>query len=114
MRETEFSPNPSQELDDVEAITCVKAHYRTSDISPFEAFLMGDSSLSQPLKGGYAQGVEPDLIQELLNDKRSPNTKRAYARDLKDFFRVIAVANRRQNSSLSSYNSIGLRQLLWS
>jgi integrase/recombinase XerC len=92
MRETEFSPNPSQELDDVEAITCVKAHYRTSDISPFEAFLMGDSSLSQPLKGGYAQGVEPDLIQELLNDKRSPNTKRAYARDLKDFFRVIAVS----------------------
>jgi len=92
MRETEFSPNPSQELADVEAITCVNSHYRTSYINPFEAFLMGDSPLSQPLKGGYAQGVEPDLIQELLNDKRSPNTKRAYARDLKDFFRVIALS----------------------
>lgn len=31
-----------------------------------------------------------DILSELLADKRSPNTRRAYARDLKDFFRVTA------------------------
>jgi integrase/recombinase XerC len=31
-----------------------------------------------------------DLLAELLADKRSPNTRRAYERDLKDFFRTVA------------------------
>jgi len=31
MRETEFSPNPRQELADVEAITCVNTNYHTLD-----------------------------------------------------------------------------------
>jgi integrase/recombinase XerC len=34
-----------------------------------------------------------DLLAELLADKRSPETRRAYARDLKDFFRAIADAD---------------------
>lgn len=32
---------------------------------------------------------ERDILAELLADKRSPNTRRAYARDLKDFFASI-------------------------
>ncbi|NEP55909.1 MAG: tyrosine-type recombinase/integrase [Symploca sp. SIO2G7] len=31
-----------------------------------------------------------DLLAQLLSDKRSPNTRHAYAKDLKDFFRTIA------------------------
>ena len=32
----------------------------------------------------------PDVIEQLLNDTRSPNTKQAYEKDLKDFFMFIA------------------------
>ncbi|NES17921.1 MAG: tyrosine-type recombinase/integrase [Symploca sp. SIO3E6] len=31
-----------------------------------------------------------DLLAQLLSDKRSPHTRHAYAKDLKDFFRTIA------------------------
>jgi integrase/recombinase XerC len=34
--------------------------------------------------------IARDLLAELLADKRSPNTRRAYERDLKDFFQSIA------------------------
>lgn len=34
-----------------------------------------------------------DLLAELLADKRSPNTRRAYERDLRDFFRSAADAD---------------------
>lgn len=34
--------------------------------------------------------LQRDLMAELLADKRSPNTRRAYAKDLKDFFLNIA------------------------
>ena len=33
---------------------------------------------------------ERDIIAELLADKRSPNTRHAYQKDLRDFFRTIA------------------------
>lgn len=33
---------------------------------------------------------ELDVFQELLSDKRSPNTRLAYEKDLKDFFRYVA------------------------
>jgi integrase/recombinase XerC len=33
---------------------------------------------------------ERDVLAELLADKRSPNTRHAYEKDLKDFFRFIA------------------------
>jgi integrase/recombinase XerC len=35
---------------------------------------------------------ERDVLAELLADKRSPNTRHAYEKDLKDFFRFIAGA----------------------
>jgi integrase/recombinase XerC len=34
--------------------------------------------------------TEPDVINQLLADTRSPNTKRAYEKDLKDFFLFVA------------------------
>lgn len=38
----------------------------------------------------FLRSEDQDLLQALLNDKRSPNTRRAYERDLRDFFQVIA------------------------
>jgi integrase/recombinase XerC len=35
----------------------------------------------------FALSLERDILTELLVDKRSPNTRNAYAKDLKDFFR---------------------------
>lgn len=40
----------------------------------------------------FLKTEEADILQELLRDKRSPNTRRAYERDLKDFFLTIASA----------------------
>lgn len=40
---------------------------------------------------GYVTSSERDLLQELLADKRSVNTRRAYAWDLRDFFQDIAA-----------------------
>jgi len=37
-----------------------------------------------------ALGFSRDLVAELLADKRSPGTRRAYARDLRDFFEAVA------------------------
>ncbi len=39
--------------------------------------------LRQPLD------TDPDVLQQLLADKRSPNTKRAYEKDVNDFFQVM-------------------------
>ena len=53
------------------------------------------SALS-PTNSDLSSFVTPndqDLIQELLADKRSANTRRAYQRDLKDFFNAVAGAN---------------------
>jgi integrase/recombinase XerC len=36
--------------------------------------------------------ADPDVLASLLSDKRSPNTRRAYAKDLRDFFRFVAGA----------------------
>lgn len=36
--------------------------------------------------------ADRDLLQELLADKKSPATRRAYAKDLQDFFQTIAEA----------------------
>ncbi|BAS59858.1 integrase-recombinase protein [Leptolyngbya boryana NIES-2135] len=40
--------------------------------------------------GSFRLIEERDLLQELLADKRSPETRRAYERCLKDFFRVLS------------------------
>lgn len=38
----------------------------------------------------FLRSEDRDILQELLKDKRSPNTRRAYERDLRDFFQTIA------------------------
>jgi integrase/recombinase XerC len=35
----------------------------------------------------------PDLLTQLLEDKRSPQTRRAYAKDLRDFFQFLTGVN---------------------
>lgn len=58
---------------------CVNSHYQTLVTNlahrTFEAFL---------------QQSDRDLLAELLADKRSPNTRRAYQHDLNNFFLMIA------------------------
>ena len=36
---------------------------------------------------------EPDVLAQLLSDKRSPNTRMAYLKDLRDFFRYLYQAD---------------------
>jgi integrase/recombinase XerC len=47
-----------------------------------------EQSYSPP--SSFFQITERDILAELLADKRSENTRRAYARDLKDFFQSAA------------------------
>lgn len=52
-----------------------------------------------PLEASLAAGItrhfaplldtDPDVLQQLLADKRSPNTKRAYEKDVNDFFQTM-------------------------
>jgi integrase/recombinase XerC len=42
-----------------------------------------------PVKTGILTTPAPSLIAQLLDDKRSPHTRRAYAKDLRDFFRFL-------------------------
>lgn len=50
---------------------------------------------STPQPSSFFQIPERDILAELLADKRSVNTKRAYAWDLKDFFLSVANAEPR-------------------
>ncbi|HAJ60504.1 MAG TPA: integrase [Cyanobacteria bacterium UBA8543] len=47
-------------------------------------------ALSKNAPSLLAKAFERDVLAQLLADKRSPNTRHAYERDLKDFFRFIA------------------------
>jgi len=78
--------------DETAPLTCLNAYYQNSQISPFGSF-MGDTSLSS--SGNWlsqAASNQRDLVAELLADKRSPNTRAAYERDLRDFFQVVTGA----------------------
>ncbi len=48
------------------------------------------SSLLPPNSNPLAALANRDLLSQLLSDKRSPNTRHAYAKDLRDFFLTIA------------------------
>lgn len=50
------------------------------------------SSLSTAVNGSWLSQCQDDLISQLLQDKRSANTRAAYERDLRDFFQVVANA----------------------
>lgn len=50
------------------------------------------SSLSVASSDSWLSQCQDDLISQLLQDKRSANTRAAYERDLRDFFSVVANA----------------------
>jgi integrase/recombinase XerC len=54
-------------------------------ITPFQHNLQ--CSLSAKIDISFDTSVTPDVLQQLLEDKRSPNTRAAYENDLKDFFK---------------------------
>ena len=49
-----------------------------------------EASLSTPIGSSFKIDDEPDVVAELLASLRSPNTIRAYKKDLHDFFQVVA------------------------
>lgn len=49
-----------------------------------------ESSLATPIGSSFKIDNRPDVVAQLLADKRSPNTRRAYRKDITDFFRVVA------------------------
>jgi integrase/recombinase XerC len=56
----------------------------TSSITRLEA------SLSTPIGSSFKIDNEPDVVAQLLELLRSPNTRRAYKKDIFDFFKVMA------------------------
>ena len=49
-----------------------------------------EASLAKPIGASFNIDEVPDVIAQLLADKRSLNTRRAYRKDLTDFFKVVA------------------------
>ena len=47
-------------------------------------------SLDATIGASFDISVTPNVLQQLLEDKRSPNTRAAYQRDLNDFFKETA------------------------
>ena len=39
----------------------------------------------------HFKNSEPDVLAQFLLDKRNPSTRKAYAKDLNDFFRVRVI-----------------------
>ena len=51
-----------------------------------------EAALANPISRNFKIAEVPDVVAQLLGDKRSPNTKRAYLHDLKNFFQAVADA----------------------
>lgn len=49
-----------------------------------------ENSFALVIGEGFSLENDPDVIQQLIGDKRSENTKREYQKDLRDFFLFIA------------------------
>jgi integrase/recombinase XerC len=48
-----------------------------------------DGCLTAPITKHFVLDDDPDVLKELLEEKRSPNTQRAYLKDLNNFFRSM-------------------------
>ncbi|MGH2415527.1 MAG: tyrosine-type recombinase/integrase [Microcystaceae cyanobacterium] len=48
-----------------------------------------ETTLTSVQKSAVLAADEPDVLEQLLCDKRSPNTRQAYGKDLRDFFRFV-------------------------
>lgn len=51
-----------------------------------------EASLSTTIGSSFNIDHEPDVVAEMLASLRSPNTRRAYNKDIYDFFQVVADA----------------------
>ncbi|MBR8834390.1 MAG: tyrosine-type recombinase/integrase [Stigonema ocellatum SAG 48.90 = DSM 106950] len=49
-----------------------------------------ENSFALTIGEGFSLENDPDVVAQLIGDKRSPNTKREYQKDLRDFFLYIA------------------------
>ncbi len=49
-----------------------------------------EASFHAPINIHFDLSDDPDVLKELLEEKRSPNTQRAYLKDLTHFFRAMA------------------------
>lgn len=49
-----------------------------------------EASLSTPIGSSFNLENQPDVVAQLLANSRSPNTRRAYQKDIKDFFQQVA------------------------
>ena len=54
---------------------------------------MSSNLATNPKPSPLAASAEQDILLQLLADKKSPNTRRAYAKDLRDFFNTVANAD---------------------
>jgi integrase/recombinase XerC len=52
-----------------------------------------EKCLDAPIARHFNLDDDPDVLKELLEEKRSPNTQRAYLKDLTDFFRSMAKSD---------------------
>jgi integrase/recombinase XerC len=49
-----------------------------------------EASLSTLIGSSFSLDDTPDVVELMLSEKRSPNTKRAYKKDIDNFFQVVA------------------------
>jgi len=68
--------------------SCGKPHSEKIGESPFNSVM--DGSLSTSINDSWLSQSQDDLISMLLQDKRSPHTRAAYEKDLRNFFFVVA------------------------
>lgn len=54
------------------------------------AITLLESAYTRTIGDDFCIDKDPDVIEQLLSDTRSPNTKQAYEKDMKDFFMFIA------------------------
>lgn len=48
-----------------------------------------ENALAVPIEREFTINTDPDVLNQLLTDKRSPNTRRAYEKDVNDFFKAM-------------------------
>ncbi len=77
--------------------TSIERHQRPT-IVVTETFIIITTPVSsnlatKPKSSALAASAEQDILLQLLADKKSPNTRRAYAKDLRDFFNTVASAD---------------------
>ena len=68
----------------------LRADSLSADSSAGESLQRLEASYAKPIGASFNIDEVPDVIAQLLADKRSLNTRRAYTKDLTDFFKVVA------------------------